>query len=152
MQSGSPQRGDHANPARHNGQRALAGRVKQAFSLQLCFNTQKLFKQRALSGALQAVHNQLQITTLLVHAQLAAHLHQLPIARRKVHGHGRAAKHGTAQLPGRIFDAEVAMTAACTRKTRDLTAHRHGVEACLEAVGNRAAQRANVPDAGLSKG
>ena len=114
MQGCSPQRGHYPNAAWHDRQSALAGCIKQTFCLKLGFDAQKLLKQSALPGALQAVHNQLQIATLFIHAQLATHFHQFAIARREVHRHGSAAKHGAAQLPCRVFDAEVAVPAACT--------------------------------------
>jgi hypothetical protein len=58
-------------------------RVEQAFALQLGLEAQELLEQSPLPGTLHALHDQLQIATLLVHAQTPAHFHQFAIARRK---------------------------------------------------------------------
>ena len=140
-------RGDQANAARHQGQRAFAGRVEQAFSLQPGLQAQKLFKQSTLAGPLQAFYNELQVAARLVHAQAPAQLDQFTVARHKVEAAGSAAEHGAADLPLRVLDGKVAMPAGCARKARDFPAHRHRVESRLQNISHGAAQRANFPDA-----
>ena len=80
--------------------------------------------------------------------QPAAHLDLFAIARREVQQAGRAPEHGAAQIwPARVLQREVAVAAGGARKARNLAAHRDRVEARLQRVSDRAAQRADLPDA-----
>ena len=149
VQGGSAQRGDHTNATWHLGQGSLACRIKQALRFQLGLELQKLLKQTSLTGATKAFHNQLQLATWLVHAQAAAQLHLVAIARRKLQQACRAAEHGAAQLAAGVFQRKIAVAAGGARKAGNFPGHRHRVEARLQRVGNGAAQGTYRPDARL---
>ena len=149
VQSGGSQRRDHPNPTRHQRQRTFAAWVEQPLAFELGFELQKLLKQSALPGPAHAFDDQLQITPGLVHAQAAAHLDQLTVARRKVKRHRRPAKHGATQLPTFILQRKITVTTGRLGETRDFAPHRHRVEARLQRVSNGAAQRANGPHPGV---
>ena len=148
MQRSRTRRGDQANAARLQRQRALARRVEQAFGVELRLEAQELFEQRALPRTLHAFDDELEIAPRLVHTEPPAHFHQFAIARRKVKQRGCAAEHGAAQLPVGVLDRKITMTAGRAREARDLAAHRDRIEARLQGISNGAAQRANLPDSG----
>ncbi|MNV82808.1 hypothetical protein D3C71_1765660 [compost metagenome] len=139
VQRRSTERGNKADTARLQGQRALAGRVKKAFGVQLRLQPQELLEKSALPRALHAFDNELQIAARLIHPQAPPHLHQFAIARRKVKQSGCPAEHGATQLATGVLDRKIAMPAGCAREARDLAAHRHRVEPRLQRISNGAA-------------
>ena len=139
MQRGSPQRSDQTDAARQYGQWPLAGRVEQAFGLQLGLQALELLEQGALPGPRQAFHDQLQVAAWLIDAQPALDFDHVAIARGKVQQAGRAAEHGAANLALAVLEREIAMPAGCARKARNLAAHRDRIESRIQSLSNGAA-------------
>ena len=146
MQGGGPQGCHHTNGARHGGQRALARRIKQAFALQLGLEPQKLLKQRALPGWAHALHHQLQLAARLVHGHTPTQFDPVAVFGRKFQQARRTPEHGAAHLAGFVLERKVAVAAGSTRKTGDLAAHAHRVEAVVQRLADGAAQGPHRPD------
>ena len=127
-QSGCAQRGDQPQPPWKGSKRALTGGVKQALGFQLGLDAQKGLVQRALPGATHAFHNQLQIAARLINGQAARNLDLVAIAGLPAEQAGGTAEHGTAQLPLRIFQGEIAMPAGGAHETCDFALHPHGAK------------------------
>jgi hypothetical protein len=147
VQRRSSQGRHDAHGARHGRQRTLARRIEQPFGFETRLALQELLEQRALPRAPQALDDQLQVAARFVHREAAAHLHLVAIARRKVEQPGSAAEHGAAQLARFVLEREVTMSTRRTRKTGDLATHGDRIEARVERVGHRMAQRADGPHA-----
>ncbi len=141
-----PQRSDHTNAARLWRQRPFAGRIKQPLGFKPCLEAQEFLEQCPLAGGLEAVHDQLQVAAWTVHIEFSLGLHHLPVARGEAQLFGRAAKQGTADLPGVVLEREVTMPAGRARETGNLSTHRHRVEARGQSVRNGAHERPNRPD------
>ena len=68
MQSSRAQGGHQADATNVRGNGTFAGGIKQAFSFEFGFETQKLLKQSPLAREHHPLHHQLQLAAGLVHA------------------------------------------------------------------------------------
>ena len=146
VQSRGAQRGHDADGPGQQRQGFFAVGIEQALGLQPDFELQKFLEQVALPGLLHGFDDQLQFAARLVDAEPAAHLDQLPVTRRKIQQPSGAPEHRAAHLPLLVFQRKITMAAGRPCKATDFAPHGHRVETRLQAVGNRAQQRADRPD------
>jgi hypothetical protein len=131
------------------GQRFFPIGLKKTLSFQLGLELQELLEQVALPRLPHGLHDQLQLSARLINTQAPPQLDQLAVTRRKVQQAGRTAKHGAANLPLLVLEGKIAMPTGRPRKTADFALHSHRVETRLQAVRDRAQQRAHRPDTNI---
>ena len=102
------------------GQGAFVLAVEQALGLQLGLECVESLAQRAVTGRLDTVDDQLIVTATFIQADPAAGTDLLPVAHRESHPGGILAEQGTANLRAVILQGEVHVSGAGARQVGQL--------------------------------